>query len=460
MKSKQYLIIAFVLSIVSIKITAQVWTTMAENVIPANFRTWSLKIAEDSSMWAISTYDRFPPLSTHLPKIHRSINGAEWSTFTFSDAGGQYGQDISAVDKLNAFVGIGKRIYKTTDGGISWTKMDAYKYALIALHFFNKNEGWAFGNDTIAPFKQVISLTTNGGTTWAHIGTNDNLLPTGTSINSAIPNVINLEDFLADGYSNNSAYSVVGETIILGKRKTVWISRDKGYNWKVINSPLFPKKMAASTVAQKDSLNFMIAADSDYSTYAAKPTVSFATTDGGNNWIEGAPQSTSGAMHYIPNTPSTYIMTGHNNFGSGAPGTYITYNSGRNWAQLDNTRILSLSFNSKGQGLGACCNNTWFGTAGRLFRWAFQLPVSTAELSNNIFFSINPNPTQDVLNLQFEDALNVDAFDARISDVAGKVVFQTKTSDKQLIIKHLQSGIYFLTVKIKDKIGVVKFIKN
>jgi photosystem II stability/assembly factor-like uncharacterized protein len=441
-------------------LSGQVWTTMVENVIPANFRTWSLKMAEDSSMWSTSTYDRFPPPATQLPRVHRSLNGVDWSTFTFTDEAGQVGQDISAIDKLNAFIGIGKRLYKTIDGGATWTKMDAYKYSVQGLHFFNKNEGWAYGADTIAPFKQVISLTTDGGNTWKHIGGNNNLLPMGTSVNSTIPNVLASEDFISVGYSNNSTYSIIGETIILGKRKTVWISHDKGYNWKVINSPLFPKKIAAMNVAAKDSLNFMIAGDSDYATYAAKPSISFATNDGGNNWIEGAPQSTTGAIHYIPKTAGTFILTGHFNFGSGAAGTYITYNFGRNWAQLDNTRILSLSFNSKGQGLGACCNNTWFGTAGRLFRWTFQLPVPTVEDYTNAFFSISPNPTQDVLTLQFEDALQRENIHAQIADITGRIVYKANIADKKLTVSHLSKGIYFLTLKTKDKIGITKFIKN
>jgi hypothetical protein len=45
---------------------AQTWTVLGDNIIPSNHRTWSLKIAKDNSMWAISTFDRFPPLNTLL----------------------------------------------------------------------------------------------------------------------------------------------------------------------------------------------------------------------------------------------------------------------------------------------------------------------------------------------------------------------------------------------------------
>jgi hypothetical protein len=117
---KESLIVLAVLLFAYNNLAAQVWTTMAENVIPTNFRAWSLKIAEDSSLWAISTYDAFTPPTTQLPRVHRSLDGVAWSTFTFPDDGGQVGQDISAIDKLNAFVGIGNRLYKTTNGGTHW----------------------------------------------------------------------------------------------------------------------------------------------------------------------------------------------------------------------------------------------------------------------------------------------------------------------------------------------------
>jgi Secretion system C-terminal sorting domain len=111
--------------------------------------------------------------------------------------------------------------------------------------------------------------------------------------------------------------------------------------------------------------------------------------------------------------------------------------------------------------IGACCNNVWAGTNGRFARWVFKLPVQTGlKFDNAPFFSNSPNPTNDALMIDMGDTQNLDDMLAHITDIAGRTVFQGNIKAKQLNVSNLQPGIYFLTLKIKDKMGMTKFVKN
>jgi photosystem II stability/assembly factor-like uncharacterized protein len=57
--------------------------------------------------------------------------------------------------------GFGGRVYRSTDGGKSWSAVDTYaKTDLLSLYFIDSKQGWAVGNDGL-----VLS-TGDGGSTW------------------------------------------------------------------------------------------------------------------------------------------------------------------------------------------------------------------------------------------------------------------------------------------------------
>ena len=102
-------------------------------------------------------------------------DGATWVPRIVPDAGGLDFRDIEAFGPLAAYVlsiGEGKlsRIYKTTDGGTSWTLQHTNpdpKGFLDALAFWDPEHGLALGDPVGGRF--VIRTTVDGGKTWTGI---------------------------------------------------------------------------------------------------------------------------------------------------------------------------------------------------------------------------------------------------------------------------------------------------
>lgn len=61
---------------------------------------------------------------------------------------------------LTTTIGVNRRIYKSTDGGVTWAKLTSTGFTgSFDLHFFNEQVGLSAGTD-------VIQKTTDGGQTW------------------------------------------------------------------------------------------------------------------------------------------------------------------------------------------------------------------------------------------------------------------------------------------------------
>ena len=76
------------------------------------------------------------------------------------------------------------------------------------------------------------------------------------------------------------------------------------------------------------------------------------------------------------------------------------------------------------------------------------------------FFSITPNPVNDVINITFKNsASEIDS--AQIVDLVGKVVMKSTVSNNTIDAKSLSTGTYVLVLKDKDgKQSSEKFLKN
>ncbi|MBK7407440.1 MAG: hypothetical protein IPJ40_04730 [Saprospirales bacterium] len=265
------------------------WESLGTDIIPSGYRTYSLKIAEDHSIWVVSTYDAFPPPSWHTPKVHRSIDeGATWSTSTILDGGSLYGLDLAPIDSLNAFcLSKVNGLYKTTDGGQNWEGVVTYPYTPWAVHFFNENDGWVLGLDSISALlsRRVISLTSDGGNTWTHVGGQNWDQPPGTSLPE---NGIDVQAGFT--FSIRSSYDYTDHSLLIGNSDgTIWISNDKGYNWQEITTPLVEQNLLASCVTLKDDQTFMVVGDTKLGSSIGVSSVSYTTLDGGGTWIEGNP---------------------------------------------------------------------------------------------------------------------------------------------------------------------------
>jgi len=84
-----------------------------------------------------------------------------------------------------------------------------------------------------------------------------------------------------------------------------------------------------------------------------------------------------------------------------------------------------------------------------------------AELNNPLDFTLGPIPTSGTLHLFFNNKNNI-LRDITITDISGKAVmkFITTKAHEKINVAELSSGIYFVTVRINEKIQTNKFILN
>lgn len=83
--------------------------------------------------------------------------------------------------------------------------------------------------------------------------------------------------------------------------------------------------------------------------------------------------------------------------------------------------------------------------------------VTTLSIDTNEITVLNifPNPVNDNLNIDTNSN-----FDVVLYDSSGRIVLEAKNSSHQISLSKLQSGLYFLKIKLEGKIVTKKIIKN
>lgn len=436
------------------------WESLGDDIIPRNYRVWSLKVASDNSMWAVSTRDAFPIPAGESPRVHVSSDeGITWNTFIVDNVPGIDVWDISAIDKNTAYITTLGGILKTENGGENWTFFDGLPDAEQGYytHFWNENEGffmWANSD------RGILSLTDDGGKNWTEINLLDTLP---RSPGTSFPITGDSTDlFGIQWYSTISEYSVRGDMMIMATRNgRYYLSKDKGYNWTLHETPFINSPRAITTIAFFDENTIMVSSDYDFETRRNGRTITHATNDGGLTWTQGFPEPVSGALHRVPGTQQSFILNGHNNFSWGQFGTFVTHDLGATWERLDFTRTLAVFINDDDIGIGACCNNTWFGAEGQIFKW--QNPLSDIDKNpEQLRVALSPNPTADFLNISMKNPLLLRGATVEIFDVSGRMVHTKRLFDStgKIDVQRLSPGFYSFSLKTEEGIFISKFIKK
>ena len=88
----------------------------------------------------------------------------------------------------------------------------------------------------------------------------------------------------------------------------------------------------------------------------------------------------------------------------------------------------------------------------------YDLPLSINQSNgNNNALTLFPNPTQDLLYFRYN---NQKIKQITISDMSGRIVFEDGNIGESVSLKHLQSGIYSVTIETKSGKATQKFVKN
>ncbi len=250
-------------------------------------------------------------------------------------------RDVHAVNALTAYLlaagpGAASRIYKTTDGGASWTLQFQNRDSSAfydCFDFWDADHGVAV-SDAVGD-RMIIITTSNGGATWTR-------LPDG-----AVPPALENEGaFAASGTcltARAGGRAWIGTGAVSGAR--VYHTRDHGRTWSVVTTPVVsgPASGIASVIFRDDrhgmALGGRIGAPEEFSDNVA------VTDDGGRTWRLAARTPVPGAMYgaaYLPGSRAVVAAS--------PKGLVISPDEGASWSVLAPEAYWAVGFGGPGAG--------------------------------------------------------------------------------------------------------------
>ncbi|CAN5569878.1 oxidoreductase [soil metagenome] len=262
--------------------------------------------------------------------------GATWQADTVPGASALDFRDVYAVDDRTAYLlsaGEGElsRIYKTTDGGRSWTLQHTNPHAegfFDGFAFRDAENGIAYSDPVEGRF--LLITTNDGGASWREIPRE--------SLPPALPGEAG---FAASG----TGIVVQGDHVWFatggGAVARVFRSTDRGRSWTVAETPL----RAGAASSGIFSLTFWdarngVAVGGDYTEPAEARQNVAITRDGGLTWTHPGGDPPRGYRSGIALIPGTH---GPTLVAVGTSGSDYSLDGGRSWLPID-----TLAYNSVG----------------------------------------------------------------------------------------------------------------
>jgi len=425
------ILLSLALISLSIGTNAQSWvdqgTKFAQYYYPG-----VISIVDANTVWI--TASDGSGAGTYPKVISKTTNGSTWATTNITgltSSSTATVSDLFALDANTAFIvtapssgTAGNGIYKTTNGGTSWTKQTGYSTASFAnqIHFWDENNGWTAGDPVGGKFEMY--KTSNGGTTWTAVA------------NTPAP--INSDEY---GYNLNNKY-IVGDNIWIGTSLgRILHSTDRGTTWAAYSTPVLDfagniVEGSSGTYAFKDGSNgLLIAVDGDVN------AVLYSTTDGGATWepIDATGTWYFGDITYVPGTSNTYVTTGIYTDDVAVQGSAYSKDGGLTWVSIDaGLQRGVVKFLNPTTGWAGQFSDGPTGAEGILkFNGDLSLAVNEASSKSNL--KVFPNPVVDVVNL----TSNKEVKSVTIYDLTGKKVKSTNET-KQINVSNLAKGTYIL----------------
>jgi len=317
------------------------------------------------AQWQVQTIQSqadFRGLSVVSPKVAwvsgtkgtyaRTIDsGKTWTVGMVPDAEKLDFRDVEAFGEETAYLlsagpGDASRIYKTTDGGKSWTKQFQSKEAgsfFDAMAFWDEKNGITLGDPVDGRFQLIA--TDDGGANWKPLASK-NLPP-------SLP--------------NEGAFAASGTCLVTFGKDDVWFatggapvarvfhSGDRGRTWEVSDTPIMASVPSAGifSFAFRDKKNGIIVGG-DYRKPSDVGATAAVTADGGKTWKlldKRLPYRSAVAW-----AKDRWIAVG-------TSGSHASMDSGDTWKLLDRENYNSVAFALAGEG--------WtVGPKGRIARFA------------------------------------------------------------------------------------------
>lgn len=411
------------------------WVGQETNA-PAMHYPYAISLIDANTVWFADNHTR-TATDTGKYSVKTTNGGATWTTTAINGlAPSATVGDFSAVDANNAWLvssGIGMQngIWKTSNGGTSWTKQASAAYGVAEdsfaniVYFWDANEGIAAGDPVNGVFEMYKTM--NGGNSW-------------TKLASAPAS--------EGDYGYTHVRFVRGNSIWMGTDTgRLLYSPDRGATWQSFQSPAtdfggITVEGSSATLAFKDDNNgLIITNDNDILGL-------WETSDKGATWTEIATPVGSyygGDVKYVPGTDNTYVTTG-------GEGSSFSVDGGKTWTEFGiesgtspykGAAIFLNSSVGYAGGLGQAMDNQ-----NRPIKEMYKMTGALMAVSdvNSLkgALTIANNPVGDKVELKSKKEIVT----STVIDMAGKTV---KREDAATFnVSNLSKGTYIIQVKYKD----------
>lgn len=282
-------------------------------------------------------------VSGHAGTWARTLDGGvTWQAGRVPGADTLQFRDVHALSAdlawlLSAGPGALSRIYRTTDGGASWTLQftnDVPRAFYDCFSFWDARRGLAYSDQVDG--RIMLLETSNGGDTWSPIP-QDRLPP-------ALPGE---GGFAASGTClvtrpGGHAWIATGN----GPRARVLHSGDYGQRWSVVDAPVAGGQASGlATITFRDdqhgaALGGPIGKPDEHTDNVA------VTSDGGRSWRLSGKTTYSGAVYgaaYVPRAGETIVAVS-------PKGVDLSRDNGTTWTRLDSLAYWGIGFSPSGTG--------------------------------------------------------------------------------------------------------------
>jgi len=290
--------------------------------------------------------------------------GAHWTHDTIPGAGALDLRAIAATSATTAHaisIADSSRIYRTTDGGRSWSRRwSATRKGtfLDAIRFWDAQHGIAMSDPVDGRF--LLLTTSDGGDSWQEVPP------------ERVPAALEGEGGFA---ASGTCLAVWGSTHVWiasggAAKARVYHSADRGRTWTVHDTPLRAGIASAGifSIAFRDARNGVIAGGDYQKPELAGRNVAF-TSDGGVSWTlvdsAASPAGYRSAVTFVPGARGVSLVA------VGLTGTDDSRDSARTWTRVDSTAYNSAAFASEAFGWAV-------GPKGRIARWTGALRATPA----------------------------------------------------------------------------------